>query len=349
MKSAIKKIISLLTVFSCLSCSIVYSGAVSENVTQDRDRIVYRNAEAFLDGVVKQGNIEETIYLYDLSEEIVAVYCSLQPYGYIIIDYKDGHVIEYSSDFQPLSDSGEHYYYMGPQEIYKKVLTGYQNVISNDIIEFSSFVPVKLSYASDMTGAITDYSMTYASTANSPSYIGTPKPPFICSNTSNKYCVITAISNALQWLKDYRGRNVYADGVTSIHELCSYLHDNRYVCGLCGLTWVQATSYHRHEDELYSGLSTYLKRSDVGTVNFQIAASSPQNVKTQIRNQRPVLIILPTSLIISEKGDHAVFIYGYQETANTTYYILNDSYGNNNVYVCCDDVPVTSEGIMYLW
>ena len=354
MKNTVKRIISVVTMISCLTCSITCSGAmkVEEELAQDRSEAIYQNAEAFLNGVVEQGSIEKTVYLYDLSEEIVAVYYTLQPYGYIIVDGEDGHVIEYSSNCEPLSDLKEHYYYMGPLEIYKKVSGGYQNVISGDVIEISDLAPVDQLYISDTDNTVNDiidYSMPYVNTASSPAYIGAPIKPFITSEKPYKYCVITAISNALQWLKDYKGKDVYAGNISSINGLCSYLHNNEYVCGACGLTWEQAAYDFEYGGVLYLGLCTYLQRSDVGNIQVGIGESSANDVKKQIGNQRPVLITIPTELVSTQKGVHAVFIYGYQETANTTHYIVNDSYGNNGVYVCCDEVPVYSKGIMYLW
>lgn len=109
----------------------------------------------------------------------------------------------------------------------------------------------------------------------------------------------------------------------------------------------------------YSGLQIYLYRSDVTTFTVSTSLITEAKVKSHVRTA-PVLLTIYTRGIdssASSSSTHIVLCYGYQKResppvssinqdasaySTTTYYLVNNGWGSNGVYVSASDIGTGS-------
>lgn len=324
-------------------CTITSFG--SESQAASRTNLLTKNVENFLLGINVDTTPETPISLYNFGNEIEALLYSLKDDGYVVVSYKDGHIIEYSPSNIPSAlisaSKSQTIYYGGPFTFCTKNGNVFTNLMSG------AALTVEDNY----------YSVDYVSTLDTKNTYVTPRQtrqtPLLSSPThyvaasGGWYCTITGITNLLQYYKDFYSADVYSGSVSTISGLRSALNTNKYIYN-GGLFLSNAATSHNSS---YLGLRSYLSRNDVTNYYVTVTNLECYNVKAQIATySRPVLLMIYTSSIdddASSTSTHIVLCYGYWETSYTTYYIVNDGWGNNSVYVCADDVPTTFE-MLYL-
>lgn len=119
-----------------------------------------------------------SMYLYNFSNEPVAVIYHLDPIGYAIYDYNSSIVLEYSLDnnhpfFKP---NGLRYYFNGIGNYYIRTAEGYLHLATNGIISFKDAA----------SSSNTFYNENYTQYASSIQR-GAPVGPIILSNSTRLY------------------------------------------------------------------------------------------------------------------------------------------------------------------
>lgn len=313
------------------------------------------NATTFLNSTGYENTLTPPVPMYNFNEEIETLYYPLQPTGYLIASYKDGHIIEFSPETQRLVDTSGKLYYNGVMEYYK-VANNEQliQILSNDIVGKGN---LQIAFDGTLLEQIPalDYQLSTSTYGLEPN-----NPPPIAANCveweDNYQCTITGITNLLQYYHDIMNVDVYASNVNSSTSLRKFLNQGEqgkgYIYG-GGLYFNIAVNKHAYYGQIYLGLRAYFNRSDVDTytVNtYKSGEPSISDVKIQLNTYaRPVLLSLNTSALIPSRSSlHTVLAYSYMETANTTYFIVNDGWGGNYTYICIDDINLPDLAILYL-
>lgn len=353
-----KKLFSVLLAFVLLLSIVqVTATATTDNMNfeeMDYSRLdsIIDNAQNFLNSTGYNNTLDASVPMYNLNEEIEAVYFPLQPTGYLIASYKNGRVLEFSPDTQRFTDTSGKLYYNGIMEYYKAVdNTKLDQVLSNDLVDReelkSIFDQTCLEYI-----PLYDYQPSTSTYGLEPN---NPTPAEYVKWSDSYYCTITAITNLLEYYHDFMNADVYAENVDTITSLRRFLKrggpDAGYVYSTGPLYFNTACRRHNFDGNIYSGLQAYFNRNDVDTYTTNVLTEGQATVsiaKTQLNAyRRPVLLgINSDSLRSSRSGLHAILAYTYMETADTTYFIVNDGWGGNHTYLCAD--AITWLNILYL-
>lgn len=332
---------------------IVLDTAVDADFT--RMSAVTDNATAFLNSTCYENTLNTPVPMYNLNEEIEALYYPLQPAGYLIASYKDGHVIEFSPEGQRFTDTSGKLYYNGIMEYYKAIDDEQLvQALSNDKVNKGNLQNVFNETALKQIPSY-DYQpsiSTYGLEPNNPTPIAAN-----CVRTTTEYhCAITAVTNLLQYYHDFKGADVYASDVNSATSLRKFLAEggpNKGYVYTGDMYIGTVATNHNYGGKVCSGLQSYFRRTDVDTYTanaFGLGKLSINDIKTQLNSYaRPVVLGINTSAVGSTgTGRHAVLAYTYMETSDTTYFIVNDSWGNNHVHVCAEDIITSSLEALYL-
>lgn len=346
MKKVVCLFLSFVLLLSVCPITMAFDNATVEN--SKRISTITNNAEAFLIAVGCGNTLEKAIPMYNFNENIEVLYFPLLPAGYLIASYKDGHVIEFSAEGEiiKLEKNSNRLYYNGIMKYYEKQNnTEFRNTLTNDIIEkdeleitfdkpFLAYIP-QINYQVPIS--------TYGLEPDNPTPINFVK------YESNAHCTITGITNLLQYYHDFKNANVYAKTVYDVYSLRDYLKNNNYIESTAGVYLSWAARDYSKQGVIYRGLRRYLSGNDLDKFTVNVPKASATDVKVQLNTySRPVLMDVPNGLLMpGSKTQHVIMAYTYWETANTTYFITNDGYGNNSVHICADDLNSSFE-IMYL-
>ena len=106
-----------------------------------RMRVIDENVINFLlstkDGTYVDG---APVVMFNLSDQIEALYYPLQPSGYLVASYNDGHVIEYSPDGdRNVSNTLDRVYYNGPLEYYAVSSNGLTHLVTSEVVDKTMF------------------------------------------------------------------------------------------------------------------------------------------------------------------------------------------------------------------
>ena len=335
-----------------LSIILLLSPAyASQSDFTERESQIKSNTLAFLESVEKVEKLVNRVVLYNFDDEIEALYYGLSSGGYIITSYKDGRVIEFSPSKLPIDiirlASGSKIYFNGPFSYYTKVSSGqFKHAVSGEVISKPAVGYCKAAFVENVGGITYEYQLA------SSGYTPLLYAPINYVSASNGWkCTITGVTNLLQWYNDYVYIDVYMSGAYSVSTLRSALSSNYYVANSPLYLSHAAYPYYDYSTGVsYHGLKYYCQRSDVTYRNIVVTTHSVSKVKTQISTYwRPVLLAIYTSSIdssASATSTHTVMCYGFWETSMTTYYIVNNGWGSNGVYICSDYIPSTFE-ILY--
>lgn len=341
-----KKILAVI-LSACMICCCSVTAFASEALSTSRTASINDNVENFLLGIDVDATIGTPIQLYNFGNELEALLYPLGESGYVVASYKDGHIVEYSPGNIPATlisaAKNQVIYYGGPLTFCTKSGNEFTNLASG-----ATLIADTDYYSVDYVSAISTQNtyVTQQQTRQTP-LLSAPTS-YVSATTSNGwYCTITGITNLLQYYDDFYSADVYSGTVSTISGLRSALNTNKYIYN-GGLYLSDAATSHKSS---YLGLRSYLSRIDVTNYSVTVTDLECSNVKSQIGTySRPVLLMIYTSSIDDDadaSSTHIVLCYGYWETSMTTYYIVNDGWGNNSVYVCADDVPTSFE-MLYL-
>lgn len=341
MKKLISITLALAMIFAMSATVFAEKGYLADK----RIAAIRSNVNNFLSYMQSEKKVVGFTELYNFDNELEAFYYSLDSGGYIVASYKDGHVIEFSPEDLPVTvkniESASRIYYGGPLSFSIKKGPLYIDIVTGDV-----FSEKQNQYSIDFAENIEDDSrgITASVTLSAPS-------SYVYADSTWR-CCITGITNLLQYYDDYHGDDVYPSTVSGINGLRYFLYNNNYVYR-GNLFLSDAETLHTGGGGSFTGLSDFLNRNDVDNMYVTVQYHTLNRIKTQINypNSRPVLLMIDTFLI--DSGDlyttHIVLCYGYTDVAATgrTYYVINNGWGTNGVYICSSDVP-TSYEMLYL-
>lgn len=353
-KGSLRAISLLLVLLLSLAITVpVYASTDDELILPSqmldikRMRAIDENVINFLlstkDGTYVDG---APVVMFNLSDQIEALYYPLQPSGYLVASYNDGHVIEYSPDGdRNVSNTLDRVYYNGPLEYYAVSSNGLTHLVTSEVVDKTMFASEYHVDTVDVNDLHIDYR---ASDSINSSEVSTPKN-YVGAFTGSYYCTITGISNLLQWYVDYKNADMYASSDTTVEEMRDSLHTLRYVYGNGGLFLSDAIGAHQRGITRYLGLTSYFARSDIDSYEAIVESVTRAQVLNQIQiYKRPVLLTIDTALIKEEReGTHIVMAYKYDNSGARTYYYVNDGWKHNEVRICSSDIPETYE-MMYI-
>lgn len=368
-----KKVLSLV-VFLCLIVCSIFNVNASSQIISSRIDAVRANAIAFLADIGVNTSVDSFALMKNFSGQTEAIYFSLMDGGYIVASYKDGHVIEYSpEEFSELLEviDTQSIYYGGPNLFCVK-----NGMMLYDLLNKVSFIPSDDFYSVNYIDSIAKYENQRKNSLESGESViqqtrdALLSPPINYVSASNGwFCTITAIANILQYYDDFYNSDVYSGSVSTVSGLRSALNTNDYV--LNSDLWLSDAVDLHCEDVykcysacncyahcncttscscamLYAGLNDYFERSDVSYHIAIVSSAIYSEIKQLLDESYPILLTInSSSLDATLTSLHTVFCYGYWETSLEAYYIVNDGWGHNSVYVCAEDVSSTQE-IMFL-
>ena len=134
--------------------------------------------DEFINKTRTKFDVSASTYLYNLSNEPVAVIYHFNPIGYAIYDYNSEIVLEYSLDNNHpfIKANGLRYYFNGICNYYIRTADGYLNLATNRIIPFDNA-------ASESHSFYNENYVQYASSVQR----GAPYGPIILSNSTRLY------------------------------------------------------------------------------------------------------------------------------------------------------------------
>ncbi len=281
-------------------------------------------------------NSEETISLYNESNEVIAYYYKIKTGGYIIINSSGTRLIEYSTDNSKVNlDKGSTYYYSGICSIYK---SKGNSVIENcntkketniDSVSFNitSEEEKNVAKATNVAKAVaTSISGTTPISTIESGKIAYPTMKY--STNLDKRCGAVAGSIFLRY---------YCDHVNSIYVPLRYRtgdgnHLSNYLVN--NFTGTESTY-----ESLSRGLNIYLSSLQITsrfkTIYAKNSLSVYNQIKTYTKNNKPVIVGLAGEPTYKH---HWVVSTGYSKLYNSilgyAYMInVNDGLGNTNVNV----------------
>ena len=339
-------IISLLVAMSFMCNGQINKASASVDYRMDR---IDTNVRSFLQSIGACVEIETKFPLNNCAGILEALYYPLPNDGYVIASYKDGHIIEYSpTDILNVSNlicSGEDIIYGGPNTFYQRNAGSFKDLLSEEEVFVDSdyysldFVEnIPLTDVVSASDRIPQQRALYTLSA----------PTNYVIAAGGWFCTITGIANLLQYYKDFFSADTYAETTISVSGLRSYFNTHGYIYN-GGLSLNDAANAHTRSSVTYSGLRSYLLRNDVthyGVTVTNVSVMSPITLVSSY--SRPSLLTINTSSISSgSTGTHIVLCYGYQQTASSSYYVVNNGWGSNFVLINTADVPSYYE-VLYL-
>ncbi len=101
----------------------------SDVIAQISDSLVMPHDEG------TQLDLNNSCYLYNFSDQPIAIFYKLDPVGYAIYDYTGSTVLEYTTecDHPFYTDLTQRYYYEGVFNYYKSVPEGFENLATGQI------------------------------------------------------------------------------------------------------------------------------------------------------------------------------------------------------------------------
>lgn len=135
MKKFMKKVVCLFCCLSLFCMSMTVNAATDVDITQETycEDVLLQMSHGFYVQPLNAGdtiNISNSFLLYNFIEEPIAIFYKIDPIGYAIYDYRNGIVLQYSTEYnhQFYVDKNEHYYYEGILEYYTKTEDGFLNL-----------------------------------------------------------------------------------------------------------------------------------------------------------------------------------------------------------------------------
>lgn len=348
---AMKKIVSVFLIIVCMSFLVLpsafaldirdnaastdYDSDASSKLTIDSTRMVTLTNNIKEIAAIDNLEVVEKIELSNLSGELEAICYKFKPLGYAIVSYKNGNLIEYSSDARcPFSSgnkniyNGLFQYFVDTSETLLHTITKEEYLKENVIKILDEKFVSKLPTATKETRSWVQNGITGTLTTAYTTYDG-------------YFCVPTAVAIVLRYLGSYPAGHTDAR---------SYLEDNFYVANLA--QWLLETKNgHQAGIWTYTGLQSYFNSGVVNRKTVNVVDYTYSRLNTQVKtNKRPVILEIPMSIWAPEdNGYHAVTAYAigyYTSNPNETMICVNSGWGDNRT-ISASYMP-TSYDMMYL-
>lgn len=340
-----RKFIALFTSAVLMVNGISVSALSQDSVVVDENSYQFPITVQILVEQNAWGEVKCQTPLYGANHGIIG-YCLDFDNSYLIYDIS-GNVIEFSSEFNsPFFEFEGVAYYGGPLLYCEKVNDNFVNLVTHENITVDSFSQIESQRANSsdeslsMKNSIRTMSATPTYTEQNVRTTGTPRA-LDCN--VNGTCSQVACAIMLVYYHDYISTKYTTDFFASYPEA---LHDfliSKYLKYYDG-------SYGQSYKDIKSGIDQYFKDNNIAnSVNYTIFEDvyAYSYYKNSLCNQPLILGLYENEESSSYWSmDHWVVEYGYKDILAdgkrvSRYYLINDGYGRNGVYMLYDEAYVS--------
>jgi hypothetical protein len=328
-----KRVVARSILLFILSLSFILSsvGIAFANNTSNQDTfdIEKKYGEMFLSQMGHASSISNPIKLNNMDNKLEAVRFKIDEGGYIIVNINDLSVPELSfKNESKFNDEKENYFYNGPMAYFKKsnndLLSLYDNKHVNQVFdkvysekkidkdrkieeaENQSQVLLALSSEVNLPNALQTYNYNPDGRCGSVAAAITLK--YYDQTVNGSY-----VANYLENGGDY------GTGSLLINYLTSYIEP--------------ATIKGSSPIELVTGINNYLTNDRRLTDSASYQSYSFTTVMSKIDQARPIIL---GCTAFSEFDDHWVVVHGYWGQSTSRYMIVNNGWGENDVWINAD-------------
>ncbi len=301
------------------------------------DVIIY--CEAFLESQGYKSELNDPTTLYNFEDNIEAICFSLSEDGYIIINVNDLSVPEFSFTApNPYSNyKNDVNYYNGPLSYYRyednKFINLKSGVSVNKLDINKKYTKPKLNIDNKIEEIISMRD-TILVTERVNNYLKLPKW------SSSYYCGIDACAILLAYYDDVYNNNFVDSSVDSSPALQKYLADNNYIKNGGTTAYDLVTGGFLTK---YKGLRDYVLSRVGWSANY--ISYTFDRVKSSVESNHPVIVGTDPGHPIND--NHWIIAYGYRITTSYEYLIVNDGFGNNEIFTTRDETLY--DDIVYLY
>ncbi len=327
-----KKVIMIILVVTLVLGNSIFSVNASEVINvKDNYSNIAAKAIDFLGDYVNNPKLGTPVELYGLNDNIVAVFYELKNGGYIIINTNDFSVPEFSptsSNKYYSANSKNKYYYNGPgayfikngnviKDLKHNENLGTAQELCKEVTKTGKYIygDVKNSVSATNQNISTDQAVQRSVTTTVERRVPGTVPNY--SYNPDGICGSTACAMVLRYLDiyfpdDYVPSNLESStGVALIQYLVPYMNDPG-----------------TNPANLFGGLQDYLDDRNIDDfANWDVSGIGL--IMNYISASRPFVLGLHNHPTYSE---HWVTGYGYSH-GTTDYAIVNDGWGNTNIYI----------------
>lgn len=326
-----KKLSSVVLSFIlCLTCTFSPAFAIDHGSVSCAQQIAEDVLEQYGDGSYALNSFD---YLYNTELQVEAICFNFSPAGYVIVNLNDYSVPEFS----PISTSpfnaaeAQQYVYVGPLNYY--VYTNdntFINLSTNTEISYTDF---NYTYTASVNAqAVETLSTASISPRGSTVEIFTSHTPVTWD--SSYYCGVDGSAIILKYLDMYHESNLLNSSMDDNGELQAYLINNGYIpnTGTTSSDLVFGSILSG-----YTGLNGFFNDRNSSFSAYQgIYTSSNTSVITSSLSSNIPVLIGTNPADDWSFGDHWIIIYGYV-IGTDSYFVVNDGFGNNGIYVTTAD------------
>jgi hypothetical protein len=325
-----RKLLSLVIVFV-----MILSLSTASFALDNSKETLYKQAKLVANSYMQNsGSCKDPIELYNLNEEVAALFFASGTSGYVIVKLNDFSVPEYSTESNNtfITDKNAKYYYNGPLVYLKQVnnqlldlpgskLLGTVQEVKNGMNRQAAANGMII-FGSDHKSsdkALRDARLSQVMSAKAVplivGYITGTVPNY--SYNPNGICAATASAMYARYYDIYRDNNYVPVGLETAAGVLLTITLATYIP-------VNAIPF-----QVVNGLSSYLTSQGVSSGIYAETATS-MNISACIANNEPFVMLInnhPTY------GNHYVTGYGYSFNSSANYAIVNNGWGSTGVYI----------------
>lgn len=263
--------------------------------------------------------------LYDANDNVCAYIVSLKPVGYII--FNETGVIECSHTVDYPIDS-EINYYFGPLQLYKKTNSGYQHLVSKEIVSKDCIQSLDSSFKVKQKVVLSK--SAESSNLITPRYVAEkslPYRPRTYSYNPDYRCGSLALAITLMYYDDH------IDSYMVPNWIANADNTGQYFSSLLKPHVEDINSNHGSSAaDLSSGADWYFAYRGINNQYHSIRMINPtyDGYRAIIDTNKPVMVLINSH---PSYGDHWIVGYGYYYQtygdAARRMLLINDGWGNN--------------------
>lgn len=310
---------TMLAIVMLFSSATVFAEEYDTKYASENVNIAKTRAEMFLNSVGRPVALDEGILLKNLNGEYEAVLFSMPANGYIIVNIKDLSIPELSFENSNPYDNVTNPVYNGALSYYSKVGEEFISLEDNSIIRMEEFKNIyskeDVSSKEALISTLENASQIQLRHVNVERYInGSLKTWYI----SGGHCGSIASAICMRYYYDYVSTSYVPSGSTGQNDLIALMQ--QYV-GSGGTTY----------NNLKNGLNNYFNARSVNNSATATTSFSFSRVKTQINQNRPIIIGTTNHPTF---GEHWIIGHGYfTSPVDGDYVIVNNGWGSNDVWI----------------
>lgn len=272
-------------------------------------------------------------FLSNTSGDPEAICFNYSPYGYVIVNINDYSVPEFSptsvSPFPCLNNSGLDYIYNGPLNYYTYNNGTFSCMKTNQEINYEDF---NYHYSVE-TNPYEKLNALRPGSQNRGSSVSVTTSYLPVTWTSDAACAVDGCAIVLKYLHDYKDSNLIPSEVNANILLHSFLINAAVIpnTGTYAYHLVDGCTY---SGKTYVGLNRYftVQGSSIRAYYNTYSSSLHSNIQSSVLSDYPMLIGTDPATDWSY-NNHWIIVYGYYGSTNIDYFIINDGFGSNNIYV----------------